>query len=61
MADAKKCDRCSILYEKIPSPSLYAVLKGTSIYLESKRLLDLCPKCESALDDWLHELEVENK
>ncbi len=54
MAQAFKCDRCGVLYEKRqnPNPKLYV---GKSDQLFAFRAYDLCCTCQARLEVWWSE------
>lgn len=58
--NAKKCDRCKVLYEEYNAksydadPNCLGLYQGESggIYYLLKRI-DLCPECMAKLQEWL--------
>ena len=51
MANAKKCDRCGVLYEKYDLiPDDFSAYKLEGYY---KKPLDLCPSCHVDLTLWI--------
>ena len=63
MAEAKKCDRCGVLYEKCGKSGKAVeirIIEYTSSMGEKRK--DLCPSCQTQLEGWyIHEGELEKE
>lgn len=59
MANAKKCDRCGVLYE---SPGYEPDIRiNHYIHCYGDRWYDLCPTCQSMLEEFLkYKGEIKN-
>lgn len=58
MAQAYKCDRCNVLFERDITPNItvqkYIHGYGTNTF-------DLCPECQCRLEKWLNIMENFNE
>lgn len=56
MANAKKCDRCGVLYEKDKSETHLTIIKRvyqlSQLYTYKDDNFDLCEKCKQELEQW---------
>lgn len=53
MSEARKCDRCHVLYEIKPLVYNYITIGVRNIIGISGKSYDLCPNCVELLDKWL--------
>ena len=52
MAIANKCDRCGAYYTKTKNPTL-KLIKSKGVHFSSGYKLDLCDKCQEALEEFM--------
>lgn len=64
--DAKKCDRCGLLYEKYTAVEKYIPGNGVHLIVEKASgesivmsTFDLCPKCMAKVFDFLYNQKKE--